>query len=247
MGKVEDKTEVLTKAEQVEEEFLRLYEKYEVAEVSDKKKASVIDSLWGDIYKAVFRPLPGDVVYNNCKSKIKTYDVREMEEVCEMYVKLCQRYGGIIKLNQFAKLTGLHTYTFNIWHKANKTNGYICRLNNNDIVEENNNTIYVVNNSGVDIVYNGNSKYMSGDNTDILSTLRFDVAKKLREEMYDENTNSLEATNMGALARANNDEDVGKLYDKQQQRNKLEAAMNLANAQLVLPVKGSDGEFYFPD
>lgn len=229
---MKNKGEVLSKAEQIEEEFLKLYNDFCVFDAPEKKKASIIDSFWGDIYKIVFKPLPDEIIYNNSKSRLKTYDVQEVQDVCEMYVKLCQRYGGVIKINQFSKLTGIHRYTFNIWHNANKTNGYICRLNNNEIVEENKSIIYILNNNGVDVVYNGNSKYMSCENTKELSSMRFDVVKKLREEMYDENTNSLEGTSMGPLARANNDEDVGKMYDRQSNLNKVEAIKALSDTKL---------------
>lgn len=241
-------SEVLTKAEQVEEEFLRLYNEFRVSDAPEKRRASIIDSFWNDIYKAVFEPLPGEVILNNSKSKLKTYDVQEVQEICEMYVKLCQRYGGLIKINQFAKLTGIHRATFNIWNKANKTNGYICNLSNRDMEEENKSIIYILkDNNNVEVVYNGNSDaYVnSRDNTKYLSSTRFDVIKKLREEMGDENTNSLEATNMGAAIRANHDEDVAKMYDRQQQRNRLETALDLSGVQLALPVKGADGELHF--
>lgn len=224
--------DILTKAEQVEEEFLKLYEKFRVYEANEKKKPSIIDSFWGDIYNAVFKPLPGEVLYNNSKSRLKTYDVQEVQEVCEMYIKLCQRYGGVIKINQFSKLTGIHRATFNVWNNANHTNGYIFKLNNDGIYEENKSIIYILNTNDVDIIYNGNSKYMSNGNTKELSNMRFDIVKKLREEMYDENTNNLEGTSIGAALRANNDEEVGKLYDKQQQMNKVDAIKTLTSAEV---------------
>lgn len=226
-------SEVLTKAEQVEEEFLKLYNDFCVFDAPEKRKASIIDSFWNDIYKAVFEPQPDEVILNNSKSRLKTYDVQEVQEVCEMYIKLCQRYGGVIKINQFAKLTGIHRATFNIWHNANKSNGYICNLSSSDIEEENNTIIYILkDNNEVDVIYNGNSKEQRGDNTRYLSPSRFDVIKKLREEMGDENTNSLEASNMGAVVRANNDEDVGKMYDRQSNLNKVEAIKALSDAKL---------------
>lgn len=227
------KSEVLTKAEQVEEEFLKLYSDFCVFDAPEKRKASIIDSFWNDIYKAVFEPQPDEVILNNSKSKLKTYDVQEVQEVCEMYIKLCQRYGGVIKINQFAKLTGMHTYTFHIWHNANKSNGYIVNLSSKDIEEENNTIIYILkDNNNVDVIYNGNSKEQRGDNTRYLSPSRFDVLKKLRDEMHDENTNSLEASNMGAVVRANNDKDVGKMYDRQSNLNKVEAIKALSDAKL---------------
>lgn len=238
--------EILTQAEQVEIEFLKLYDEYDVANAPDKRKSSIIDSFWDDIYKRVFKPLPDDVLYNNLKSRLKTHDVQAVQDVCEMYIKLCQRYGGVIKINQFSKLTGIHRATFNLWHHANKTNGYICKLNDNDIDDENKNDIYILNPNGVDVIYNGNNKHMR-ENVTEFSSLRFDVLKKLRDEMYDENTNSLENTSIGAALRANNDIDVGKEYDKKQQQTRAELIGNLANASLILPKMGPDGELYLPE
>lgn len=238
-------SEVLTKAERVEEEFLKLYNNFCVFDAPEKRKASIIDSFWNDIYKAVFEPQPNEVILNNSKSKLRTYDVQEVQEVCEMYIKLCQRYGGVIKINQFAKLTGIHRATFNIWHNANKSNGYICNLSSSDIDKENNSIIFILkDNNNVDVIYNGNSKaYInSKDNTRYLSTTRFDVIKKLREEMNDENTNSLEASNMGAVVRANNDEDVGKMYDRQSNFHKVEAIKALSDAKLPRLENGNCAE-----
>ena len=47
----------------------------------------------------------------------------------------------------------------------------------------------------------------------LLSIKRFDVKKKLHDFMVDENTNGLSVDTMGQAIRANNDEDLGKLYD----------------------------------
>ena len=205
--------EVVTQAERVENEFLRLYDSINWETIPERKRADVIDSFWNDIYKIVFKPIPGDRIYNNCKSKLKTYDINEVEEVTEMYIKLCKRYGGNIKINQFGNLTGLHPSTLWLWSSNNNTNGYIFNLNNNAITEEENSILYI-NNIGNDVVvYNGNSKYMSDANTKMLSSLRFDVIKKLRAEMQDSNTNGLSNDTMGHAIRANNEEELGKLYD----------------------------------
>ena len=43
--------------------------------------------------------------------------------------------------------------------------------------------------------------------------MRFDVKKKLHKFMIDENTDGLSGDTVGYTIRANNDEDLGKLYD----------------------------------
>lgn len=200
--------EVLTLADMAEAEFLRLYQLYDVAHVPEKRRADLIDSFWPDIYKAVFKAGPEDIRYNNTKSKLKTYDVQEVEEVTERFIMLNKRYGGVIKYNQFSNMTGVSKYTLYLWHKANKTNGYIFSLNSNDIEEENN-CIYYVYKNGVLKNYRGNGYVVS----DVLSSFRFDVIKKLQEEMQDSNTNGLSNDTMGHALRANNEDELGKLYE----------------------------------
>lgn len=200
--------EIMSAAEQVEEEFMYLYEKYNVADAPPKQKADIIDSFWGDIYKKVFKPDPDVIKYNNCKSKLKTYDVEEVEEVCDMYIKLNKRFGGVIKINQFANLTGIHRATLWLWNKNNTSNSYIFNLNNNAVDEEGK-YIYILYKGNNDIEYHGTSSL----DKNILSTFRFDVVKKLREEMQDSNTNGLSNDTMGHAIRANNEEELGKLYE----------------------------------
>ena len=200
--------EIMSAAEQVEEEFMYLYEKYNVADAPPKQKADIIDSFWGDIYKKVFKPEPDVIKYNNCKSKLKTYDVEEVEEVCDMYIKLNKRFGGVIKINQFANLTGIHRATLWLWNKNNTSNSYIFNLNNNAVDEEGK-YVYILYKGNNDIEYHGTSSL----DKNILSTFRFDVVKKLREEMQDSNTNGLSNDTMGHAIRANNEEELGKLYE----------------------------------
>ena len=200
--------EIMSAAEQVEEEFMYLYEKYNVADAPPKQKADIIDSFWSDIYKKVFKPEPDVIKYNNCKSKLKTYDVEEVEEVCDMYIKLNKRFGGVIKINQFANLTGIHRATLWLWNKNNTSNSYIFNLNNNAVDEEGK-YVYILYKGNNDIEYHGTSSL----DKNILSTFRFDVVKKLREEMQDSNTNGLSNDTMGHAIRANNEEELGKLYE----------------------------------
>ena len=210
MEKVTDHDqEVLSLAELTELAFKDLFITYEVGNAPEKRKADIIDSLWSDIYDSVFKPQPGEIVYNNCKSKLITYKVDEVEAVVKSFVKLNKRYGGVIKFNQFANLTGINRYTLYLWHKANHTNGYIFSLSKSDMEAEYNN-IYIINNGNGDIEYRGNSKYIVNDK---LSSMRFDVIKKLQEEMQDSNTNGLSNDTMGHALRANNEDELGKLYE----------------------------------
>lgn len=232
--------ELLSVAEQVEEKFIELFEMYDVANAPERKKADVIDSLWNDIYIAIFKPRPEDKIYNNCKSRLKTYDVVEVEEVVNVFIKLCKRYGGVIKINQFSNLTGIHPSTLWLWNNNNKSNSYIFNLDNNGVSEENN-YIYIINNGNNDtVIYKGNSKYMSDDNTKGLSTLRFDVIKKLREEMQDSNTNGLSNDTMGHSVRANNELELGKLYEPRRMLQQATIKQALSDSELPkLSVNGT--------
>lgn len=211
---------ILSFSDQVEVEFIKLFNSFDMGSVPDRKRADVIDSFWSDIYKKVFKPSIDDIRINNCKSKLKTYDVEEVEAVTEIYIKLCKRYGGVIKYNQFCNLTGINRYTIDLWHKANKGNGLYINLSNTDIEAEfnnlyiinygNDNIEYYDNKTALNIYYNGNAK---GVNNSILSSRRFDVKKKLQMEMQDSNTNGLSNDTMGHAIRANNEEELGKLYE----------------------------------
>ena len=236
---MESTTNILTQAERVEEEFLKLYDSIAWETVSERKRADVIDSFWGDIYKAVFKPRPGEQIFNNCKSRLKTYDVKEVEEVVEMYIKLCKRYGGVIKINQFGNLTGIHRATLWLWNSNNNTSGYVFNLNSNAITEEENSILYINNTDNGVVVYRGNSRHINEDNTEILSSLRFDVIKKLREEMQDTNTNGLSNDTMGHAIRANNEDELGKLYEPK--RMLQQATVNRALSAAELPKLGSNG------
>ena len=264
--------EVLSYAEQVENEFMSLYMQYDVANAPEKRKNEIIDSFWSDIYKAVFKPDKPQI--NQCNSKLQPWNIKELNEVLELYINLCKRFGGVIKYYQFCKLVGYNRYTIDLWHKANINNRTIFLLNDADIEEEykvngsiyilyNNNTdnmkriykndissVYVIDDIKKDInnIYNNsititdilnNSDYIKGfnnynivnnnmlnntDNSNInnididklrdkLSRTRLDVKKKLNAEMQDSNTNQLSNDTMGAAIRANNEEELGKLYE----------------------------------
>lgn len=225
--------EVLSLAEQMQEEFMRLYDELDVESAPEKRKADIIDSIWLDVHNLVFKASPEDVKINNHHSKLLTHKVIDVQEVTEMYIRLCKRYGGVIKLGQFSNITGISRNTLWLWNKNNNTNGYIFNLNNNAIDEEYNNTIYILNNSGMDIIYNGNGGYRKDIiNNHELSTTRFDVIKKLREEMQDSNTNALSNDTMGQVVRANNEEELGKLYEPKRMMMQEQARTVLTAAEL---------------
>lgn len=240
MGQVDEyKPEMLTFADLVEFHFKKMYDDYNVAEAPEKRKADIIDSFWPDIYEIVFKPEYGDIRFNNCKSKLMTYNVHDIESVCNMFIKLNKRYGGVIKYNQFANLTGINRYTLYLWHKANNTKGYIFNLSNSDIQEECNN-IYIINNGNGDIVeYRGN---MYVDTNDKLSCRRFDVIKKLQEEMQDSNTNGLSNDTMGHAMRANNEDELGKLYEPRRmiQHEQIKHSYISADQPIRLDVSSSN-------
>lgn len=236
---MQNETEILSVAEQIEEEFLRLYEECHAADAPERKKADVIDSFWSDIYKAVFKPSVNEAKINNSRSKLKTYDVTEVEEVVNMYIKLCKRYGGVIKINQFANLTGIHRATLWLWNTKNNSSGYIFNLDSGSIAEEQSSIIYILkDNNDVDVIYNGNSKFVNGinskdiGNTVYLSSTRFDVIKKLREEMQDSNTNGLSNDTMGHAIRANNEDELGKLYEPKRMLQQATIKHALGDAEL---------------
>ena len=230
MEKVQN-CEVLTLAQLTEIEFLKLYDELHVSDAPEKRKADIIDSFWNDIYNIVFKPGYDDIRYNNCKSKLLTYNVHDVEDVCNMFIKLNKRYGGVIKYNQFSNLTGINRYTLYLWHKANNTNGYIFNLSKSDIELEYNN-IYIINNGGNNvnyIYYNGNGKDSGSDK---LSSMRFDVIKKLQEEMQDSNTNGLSNDTMGQALRANNEDELGKLYEPRRMVQREQIRQTLTASEL---------------
>jgi len=223
------KGEVLTLAEQMQQEFLRLYTELDVESKPERRKADIIDSIWCDVYEAVFKPDEETVKYNQHNSKLMTYNVADVQAVTEMYSKLCLRYGGVIKIMQFAKLTGIHRATLWNWNKSNNTNGYIFNLSSTAAQEENNYIIYINNNTPIH--YNGNNRYCV-DSNDKLSTLRFDVIKRLREDAQDSNTNGLTQDTMGNLARANNDAELGKMWEPKRMVAELEIKRALKASEL---------------
>lgn len=219
-------SEVLGLAEQMQEEFLKLYNDLDVSSAPDKRRADIIDSIWMDVHDLVFKASSEDVKINNHHSKLLTHKVLDVQEVCEMYIRLCKRYGGVIKIQQFANLTGIHRATLWLWNSNNNTNDYIFNLNSNAINEECNN-IYIL--SDAEMIYSNN--YL-GEKKGALSSFRFDVIKKLREEMQDSNTNALSNDTMGQVVRANNEEELGKLYEPKRMMQQAVVKQALTDAEL---------------
>lgn len=203
--------ELLTFADMTKIVFEELYAELDVANAPEKRKADIIDSIWPEIYDRIFKPTPDEILYNNGKSKLIPYMVEDVEAVCRMFIILNRRYGGVIKYNTFSELTGIHRDTIDRWHKANTTRGYIFNLSDNDLKDEYNN-IYILykGNDNYNITYRGNGKDVDNNK---LSSIRYDVKKKLQEAMQDSNTNGLSNDTMGHALRANNEDELGKLYE----------------------------------
>lgn len=231
--------EFVSFADMVKSEFMSIYQSEGIADAPPRRQPDMIDSIWEDIYELVFKPDNSDIRYNNIKSRLIPYRVDDVESVVKMFIKLNRRYGGVIKYNTFSELTGISRYTIDLWNKANNTNGYIFSLSDKDIKDECNN-IYIINRGNDDveyIKYNGN---LPNAGSDRLSSIRFDVKKKLQEAMQDSNTNGLSLDSMGHMARANNDEDLGKLYDPKKMLLQAEIKQQHISGD-VLPRLG-DGE-----
>lgn len=206
--------DILTYPEEIERIFLDLYEKYNVANAPEKKRANIIDTFWRDIYTQLFKP--DTPQYNNCKSKIKPYDIPTIESILNTFVKLCNRYNGVVLIDSFCDLIGYSRNAVYMWNKANNSNNYIFTLdpNINDIEE---NILYIyVNNNSVKCVKDNNNRYkdinMSEDDK-ILSRLRYDVVKKLREEEQKQSKLHLSNSDIGMIFRSNNEDELGLKYD----------------------------------
>lgn len=227
MAKTKSVSEVVSFADQVEEEFLRLYDSLDVSSAPEKRKADIIDSIWGEIYGKVFKPSPDDVLMNNCKSKLTPWKVEDVEAVTDMFIRLNRRYGGVIKYNIFSELTGISRETVDRWHRCNNSGGYIFNLSESDIKDEYNNLYIIYNTKGEEIIYNGNA-YRSNDKA---SYRRYDVKKKLREAMQDSNTNGLSNDTTGHMVRANNEPELGKLYEPRRmiQHEQIKQALSVGD------------------
>lgn len=209
-----DNVEVLSYAEQVESLFLEMYEKYNVATAPDKKKANIVDSFWKDIYNIVFKPDAPQ--YNNCKSKIKPYDIPTIESIVNVFIKLCNRYNGVILIDSFCDLIGYSRNAVYMWNNVNKSNNYIFTIDPN-IKDIDDNILYIyVNNNSVNCIKDNNNRYKDSNMSEedkLLSRLRYDVVKKLREEEQKQSKLHLSNSDIGMIFRSNNEDELGLKYD----------------------------------
>ena len=227
-----EKQKVLSYAEQFEAEFMRLYYELDVPTAPEKRKPFIIDSIWMDLYPLIFKPDNKQI--NNTNSKIMYHDIQTIESVVDMYIKLCCRFNGVIKYNAFCNLTGIDYSTICLWHNSNKTDKYIFSINNSDIEIESNSINYIYIDSNNVISRHNNMYYVN--NSDPLSKLRFDVKKKLHKFMIDENTDGLSGDTVGYTIRANNDEELGKLYDPKKivlQQQAKQTSLSISDLKLL--------------
>ena len=226
--------EVLSYAEQVEELFLSYYEQYNIAEMAKKEKYNAIDAIFYKIYDILFKPDTPQI--NNCKSKLRTYDIQTIESVLDKYIELCKLYGGYVKHITFCRLIGITFSCIDNWHRKNHTNGYIFTLDPNDAADENKNQYIFVDRLG-DIESLSKPNWMiEGDR---LSRTRFDIYKKIQEELQTYNDNALASSDMGNVVLANNSEEVGRLYEPKRmiQHEQIRQALSVSE----LPKLGDIG------
>lgn len=213
-SQVNNAVEVLSYAEQVEQLFLDLYVEYDVANAPEKKRANIIDTFWKDIYNQLFKP--DTPQYNNCKSKIKPYDIPTIESILNVFIKLCNRYSGVILIDSFCDLIGYSRNAVYMWNNSNKSNNYIFTLDPN-VKDTDDNILYIyVNNNSVKCIKDNNNRYKDDNMTEeekVLSRLRYDVVKKLREEEQKQSKLHLSNSDIGMIFRSNNEDELGLKYD----------------------------------
>lgn len=213
---------ILSYAEQIEGEFIRLFELY-ARGTKDREKMDIIDSFFPEIGKKVLQLPPDAARVNGCKSKIPPHDVAQVEEVTRLYINLCRRFGGTVKLLSICELFGYHLQTVLNWHEKNAGGeGYILSLNDEEIKKEN---VIIIDRFSVSDNTTNNSIYNYNINKSMfnnlcndkqakkLSSFRFDIYKMIKQAIRAQNDNGLSASPMGQVVRANNDEEVGKLYE----------------------------------
>lgn len=225
-----DNVEVLSYAEQLEEYFLSFYEQLNVAEMTKKEKYNAIDAIFYKIYPLLFKPDTPQM--NNCRSKLRTYDIQTIESVLDKYIELCKIYGGYVKHITFCKLIGITFSCIDNWHRKNNTDGYIFTLNQNESDEENRSQyIYIDNIDDIDNL-NKPNWMIEGDR---LSRQRFDVYKKIQEELQAYNDNALASSDNGNIVLANNSVEVGRLYEPRRmiQQEQIKQALSLNDLKLL--------------
>lgn len=245
-----DQGEIVTYADMMEDAFYRLVDKYNI-NLEDKNIANKLDVVFRNIYKLVFEPGPDFIKHNHQRSVLIYYNVLEIEEIVNKYIDLCQLYNTLPKLNVFSNMTGINYYTINLWHKSNNTNKYIFTLNNDsikDLENDSNNIIILSGNEGSNNIYNNigyvnNSIYGNksvSEDIKILTLKRFDIYKKIREAAQNFTRNNLQGSPVGAMASANNDEEVGLLWEPKKVLLKAEAERIALSAGDVASKYGID-------
>lgn len=204
----ENKTEVLDLAEQVRIEFVRLYKEYKVADAPERRVPDMIDAIWSEIYKIVFKLPESESWVNKSHTRLRTWKYKDVDAVSDMYINLCRVYGGKIKINSFCELTGIHRYTLDLWNNKNRTDSIIFDLKSNDIeVEDNNIYININSDDKEEVVYKNVWEEAK------LNTKRIDVKKKLVEAERGQSRNARSIDTVGNIQMSNNDEELGFLYD----------------------------------
>lgn len=202
-------SEILDYTELIEERFLDLYNQYCIG-VPANRIPIIIDTFWKTIYNEFFRPGNDEKRQNKCNSRILPFHVYTIESIIDTYISLNGKYGGFVKIENIINLLGYTRETLHRWNKCNKTNDYIFKLSHNEYINEVNSIIvYCVYSDHVETINN----FCRDENIKELSLYRYDILKKIRETIKSENDNQLSCSTVGQVVRANNDIDVGKMYD----------------------------------
>lgn len=236
----------LSWAEQIEIAFAELVQKYGIDLNDNRNLANKIDAIMPDIFKMVFKADENYIKNNNNKSKLPFNDIEAMEEVLDSYLKICCMTSTLPKYNTFSQMIGINRYTLDVWHNANKSNnGYIVYLNQKETIEEcNMNIICVINNSDIEYKKNMNNIniYNSGDDKLIkLTSRRYDAKKKLQEAAQNFTRNNLQTSSVGAMASANNDREIGLLWEPKNMILKNEVQNNYISASDLSSKYGIEG------
>ena len=221
-----DQGEVLSWTDRIEQAFFNLVDKYNINLEDSKGLANKIDGILPDIYKLVFEPPKDYKKINQTISYLKFNDIESVEEVVCCYLRLCNLYNVLPKINIFSAMTGISRNTIDIWNKANKNNTKTLYLNDEYMeLESNQNIILYIYDSDMELKYNNNLDiYRKGDiYTKQLTSIRYDIKKKIREAAQNFTRNNLQGSPVGAMASANNDEEVGLLWEPKKVLLKAEA------------------------
>lgn len=203
---------VLSIGEIMEDCFYKYVDKYGI-DLDSQKSANRIEAVFMDMYEELFKPSPDDKVLNGAKSKIKYNDVKTVEEVLRTYIRLCMMSNTIPKVTSFSSLTGIHRSSIFFWSKCNTTNNNIFKLSSVQIAEESEELRKAFLFAESNQVVNANMT----EEQKVLSSYRLDISKIIKENSQKFTRNTLQMSPMGALAVANNDVEVGLMWDARRQ------------------------------